>query len=59
MNRPRIARSPLCQRIVDHSVRAVYATEPEREPFFHIQIKDFFPHDVYERMLELLPDPQH
>lgn len=58
MKFPRIARSETCERILQHCVHAVLSTPAESDPFPHIQIKQFFPQDIYERALELLPDPR-
>lgn len=45
----------LRQRVVDHIVDEVGSARVEDYPFPHIGISEFFPRDVYQRLLELLP----
>lgn len=42
-------------RIIDHVAGAVDAAAESRNPFFHLQLKNIFPADVYAKMLEEMP----
>jgi len=45
------------ESICDHMVAAVSNADLEREPFCHIYTKEFFPKELYTRLLASLPDP--
>lgn len=53
---PDVAPS-LTEYIVAHMVRAVASTPALAEPFPHFSVTGFFPSDVYEELLSLLPEP--
>ena len=57
MQPSRPARSSLCQQILAHCVEAVAASQQQRDPFPHIQVREFFPSEIYQRLLEQLPEP--
>jgi hypothetical protein len=42
-------------RIIDHVACAVDTAAESRNPFFHLQLKNIFPEDVYAKMLEEMP----
>lgn len=48
--------SALCARIVTHMVESVRQTPTDDEPFPHIIVRNFFPADVYDDLLKLLPN---
>ncbi len=48
--------SALCARMVTHMVESVRQTPSDAEPFPHIIVRNFFPADVYDDLLSLLPD---
>ncbi len=45
----------LCSRMVSHMVDAACAATAQVDPFPHVIIGNFFPSDVYDNLLELLP----
>ena len=47
--------SALCARIVTHMVESVRQTPTNEEPFPHIIVRNFFPADVYDDLLNFLP----
>jgi hypothetical protein len=50
-----IMSSALSARILTHTVESVRQTPTDVEPFPHIIIRNFFPADVYDDLLNLLP----
>jgi hypothetical protein len=49
-------RSAQAQRIIDHCVARVAATDVHEEPFQHFYLEGILPDDVYWQALKLLPD---
>jgi len=43
------------QRIIQHGVDAIDSAAQLPEPFFHLELSNVFPADVYDRMLEAMP----
>lgn len=42
-------------RIIDHVAGAIDAAPQGGDPFYHLQLKDIFPADVYAEMMERMP----
>lgn len=42
-------------RTIDHVAGAIGAAHVGNDPFYHLELKDIFPADVYARMLALMP----
>lgn len=42
-------------RTIDHVAGAIDAAHVGNDPFYHLELKDIFPADVYARMLALMP----
>ena len=42
-------------RTIDHVAGAIDDAHAGNDPFYHLELKNIFPADVYARMLELMP----
>jgi len=42
-------------RIIDHVAAAIDAAPEVREPFYHLQLANIFPRDIYAKMMEGMP----
>jgi hypothetical protein len=45
-------------RVLEHLLHRIDCTPAVDEPFSHIYLEDVFPTDIYEQLLNLLPDPK-
>ena len=54
---PRASRS-IEQEIVKHVIHAIEETDASDEPYCHYYVENVFPPDIYEEMLERLPEPE-
>ena len=53
------ARQTLREYILEHLLNSLGDTPPQDEPFSHFYVENVFPDDIYARMMELLPEPEH
>lgn len=42
-------------RVIDHVANAIDNAHTDQKPFYHLELKNIFPADVYARMMELMP----
>jgi hypothetical protein len=52
------ARTEAAARVLDHLLERIEGTPAIDEPFSHIYLTEVFPADVYEQVLQQLPDPK-
>ena len=48
--------TPDLKRVVQHVAGAIDAAPQLPEPFFHLELSDIFPADVYQQMLDAMPE---
>jgi hypothetical protein len=51
------AARPIYRKVLSHLLESVTAARAETQPFSHTYFENLFPPDIYERMLQSLPDP--
>ncbi len=54
---PRASKS-IEQKIIKHLIHAIEGTDANEEPYCHYYLENAFPPDVYEEMLDRLPEPE-
>ena len=43
------------QRTIEHVVEAIEAAEKREQPFYHLQLANVFPTDIYAQLLAAMP----
>jgi len=43
------------KRTIEHAVRSIDAAPEGEQPFHHLRLRDFFPHDLYAAMVAAMP----
>ena len=57
--RQNIPQKSIEQRVIQHLIKAVRATEAVDEPYCHYYAENVFPEHIYTDMLHRLPDAEH